>query len=423
MMAPGDATFEHAICEARRQEETEPAPSGRASPMQLPIYLDNHATTRCDPRVVEAMLPYFSEDFGNASSVTHAFGWRARDALEAARGTIAEALGADARGVLLTSGATEANNLAVFGAARAHRGRGAHIVTCATEHPSVLDPCRALEREGVRVSVLPVDSGGRVSPDAVAAAIEPQTVLVSIAHSNGEIGVCQPIAEIAQLTREHGVPLHTDATQSLGKVEVDVASLGVDLVSCSAHKLYGPKGIGALYVRQRPRVPLVPILYGGGNERELRSGTLPVALAVGFARACELAVHERGEEGSRLGALRDRLFEGLSSQLASVHRNGSAERALPGNLNLCFKGVEGEALLLGLPELALSSGSACSSSRREASPVLLALGLSPERALSSIRFGLGRFNTIEEIEFAVDRIVAEVRRLRRISPLWEERRA
>ncbi len=391
--------------------------------MHLPIYLDNHATTRCDPRVVEAMLPYFSEHFGNASSVTHAFGWRARDALEAALGTIAAALGADARDLWLTSGATEANNLALFGAARARRGRAAHIVTCTTEHPSILDSCRALEKEEVRVSVLPVNRAGLVSPDAVAAAIEPDTVLVSIAHANAEIGVLQPIAEIAELTRARGVPLHTDATQSLGKVQVDVAALGVDLLSCSAHKLYGPKGIGALFVRRRPRVPLVPILYGGGSERDLRSGTAPVALAVGFARACEIAVDELEPEGLRVGGLRDRLLERLSSELPSIRRNGEAENVLPGNLNLCFEGVEGEALLLGLPELALSSGSACSSSRREPSHVLRALGLGRERALSSIRFGLGRFNTAEEIEFAADRIVEQVQRLRSVSPLWDDRRA
>ncbi|NRA02589.1 MAG: cysteine desulfurase [Myxococcales bacterium] len=391
--------------------------------MHLPIYLDNHATTRCDPRVVEAMLPYFSEHFGNASSVTHAFGWRARDALEAALGTIAAALGADARDLWLTSGATEANNLALFGAARARRGRAAHIVTCTTEHPSILDSCRALEKEEVRVSVLPVNRAGLVSPDAVAAAIESDTVLVSIAHANAEIGVLQPIAEIAELTRARGVPLHTDATQSLGKVQVDVAALGVDLLSCSAHKLYGPKGIGALFVRRRPRVPLVPILYGGGSERDLRSGTAPVALAVGFARACEIAVDELEPEGLRVGGLRDRLLERLSSELPSIRRNGEAENVLPGNLNLCFEGVEGEALLLGLPELALSSGSACSSSRREPSHVLRALGLGRERALSSIRFGLGRFNTAEEIEFAADRIVEQVQRLRSVSPLWDDRRA
>ncbi len=391
--------------------------------MHLPIYLDNHATTRCDPRVVEAMLPYFSEHFGNASSVTHAFGWRARDALEAALGTIAAALGADARDLWLTSGATEANNLALFGAARARRGRAAHIVTCTTEHPSILDSCRALEKEEVRVSVLPVNRAGLVSPDAVAAAIEPDTVLVSIAHANAEIGVLKPIAEIAELTRARGVPLHTDATQSLGKVQVDVAALGVDLLSCSAHKLYGPKGIGALFVRRRPRVPLVPILYGGGSERDLRSGTAPVALAVGFARACEIAVDELEPEGLRVGGLRDRLLERLSSELPSIRRNGEAENVLPGNLNLCFEGVEGEALLLGLPELALSSGSACSSSRREPSHVLRALGLGRERALSSIRFGLGRFNTAEEIEFAADRIVEQVQRLRSVSPLWDDRRA
>ncbi len=400
-----------------------PGFTGLERVMHLPIYLDNHATTRCDPRVVEAMLPYFTEHFGNASSVTHAHGWRARDALETARGTIAEALGADARGLLLTSGATEANNLALFGAARARRGRAAHIVTCATEHPSVLDSCRALEREQVRVSVLGVDRAGRVSPDAVRAAIEPDTVLVSIAHANGEIGVLQPIAEIAEITRARGVPLHTDATQSLGKVPVDVAALGVDLLSCSAHKLYGPKGIGALFVRPRPRMRLVPILYGGGNERGLRSGTAPVALAVGFARACEIAVGELEPEALRVGGLRDRLLERLTSELSAILRNGEVENALPGNLNLCFEGVEGEALLLGLPELALSSGSACSSARREPSHVLRALGLGPERALSSIRFGLGRFNTAEEVEFAADRIVEQVRRLRGVSPVWDDRRA
>lgn len=382
--------------------------------VQPPVYLDHHATTPVDPRVLDAMLPWFSRDFGNAASRTHVFGWRAEAAVEAAREGLARACGAGSdREIVFTSGATESNNLALFGAVRARAGGGAHVVTVATEHPSVLDPCRALAARGVRVTVLPVDRAGLVDPDAVRAALDDDTILVSVMAANNEIGVLQPLAEIGAACRERGVLFHTDAAQALGKVPLCFARLPLDLASFCAHKVYGPKGVGALYVRAgRPRVRLEPILYGGGHERGLRAGTLPVPLIVGFARAVELAVAEREDEARRLAGLRDRLWQRLQEGLDGVSYNGDRERRLAGNLNVSFAGVDGDALLAGLDDLAVSSGSACSSARPEPSHVLKALGLPDDLVRASLRFGLGRSNTVEEMDWAAGRVVEEVRALR-----------
>jgi cysteine desulfurase len=388
------------------------------------IYLDHQATTPCDPRVVEAMRPYWSDEFGNAASRTHAFGWRAAEAAERAREQVARAIGADARDVIFTSGATESNNLALLGAARAlrSRSRGARIVTCVTEHKAVLDPCAALAAEGFEVEVLPVRADGRLDPERLRAALAKPAGLVSVMHAQNEIGVIQPIAELSALARECGAIFHCDAAQSVGKLPVSVEALGVDLLSLTAHKLYGPKGVGALYVRRRdPRVVLEPLVHGGGHERGLRSGTLPVPLVVGLGAACELAESTRDEESTRVRALRDLLFARLAEE-PDVWLNGHPVERLPGNLNVSFGGVEGEALLMALPDVALSTGSACTSATPSASHVLRALGLGEARALSSLRFGIGRTTTREEIETAAARVVCELRRLRALSPVWKERR-
>ncbi len=381
--------------------------------MREVIYLDNHATTPCDPRVVEAMRPYWTEEFGNPASRTHAFGWRASEAVERAREQVARAIGADPRDVIFTSGATESNNLALLGAARALRGRGDEIAAASTEHRSVLDPADALAAEGVRAVRIPVGSDGLVDPERARKSIGPRTLLVSVLHANGEIGVIQPIAEIAAAARAAGALVHSDAAQSLGKIPLDVEALGADLLSISGHKLYGPKGIGALYHRRRnPRLRLAPLLHGGGHERGLRSGTLPVPLCVGLGAACEIAVAEREAEAARLCGLRDRLRARLESALEGVTLNGSAFSRLPGNLNLSFAGVEAAALVAALDSLAVSTGSACSSARPEPSHVLRALGLGEARASSAVRFGLGRFTTAEEIERAADLVIEQVQRLR-----------
>ena len=381
---------------------------------RAPIYLDHHATTPTDPRVVEAMLPYFSREFGNAASHTHAFGWRAEAAVELARESLARGIGArDPREIVFTSGATESNNLALRGAAEAERGGRNHLVTVATEHSSVLDPCRALARRGFELTELPVDGAGRVDPDAVARAIGERTLAVSVMWANNEIGVIQPIEAIARVCRERGVLFHCDAAQAVGKIPVDAAASVVDLLSFTAHKLYGPKGVGALYVRAgRPRVRLEPLLHGGGHEGGLRSGTLPVPLIVGFARALELALAEREEEALRLAGLRDHLLDRLRAALPDVFVNGDREQRLPSNLNVGFEGISADALMAGLPDLALSAGSACSSARPEPSHVLKALGLSDDAVKASIRIGLGRNNTLSEVDAAADRIIAEVKALR-----------
>jgi len=373
------------------------------------IYLDHHATTPVDPRVVEAMLPFFTQDFGNAASSIHAPGRRAAAAVEDARERIAALLGAEPREIFFTSGATESNNLALQGLARRRGSRRDHWVSVTTEHPAVLDVCAALEAEGFSGTRVPVDSEGRVEPEAIAEAVNDGTAFVSVMLANNEIGVLQPVDRIAAVCRERGVPCHTDAAQAVGKIPVDVASLGVDLLSLSAHKFYGPKGVGALFVRQgRPRLRLAPLQHGGGHEAGLRSGTLPVPLIVGMARALELCAEELENEGERLRELRDRLWSHLARELPGVRRNGHARESLPGNLSVTLEGVDADRLLLSLPDVAISSGSACSTANPAPSHVLLALGLSPAEARSSLRIGLGRGSTGEEVDRAAARIVQEV---------------
>jgi cysteine desulfurase len=391
---------------------------------QLPIYLDHHATTPLDPRVLDAMLPYFREDFGNSSSASHVYGWRAEAAVEAAREQLANAIGAaDPREIVFTSGTTESDNLALIGVARANRDRRDHLVTTRIEHPAVLDAARSLERDGFRVTYLPVDVDGLVDPADVAAAIEERTALVSVMAANSEIGTLQPLEEIGRVCREREVPLHTDAAQAVGKVPLDVEHLGVDLLSMCAHKLYGPKGIGALYLRsRRPRLRIEPLLHGGGHERGLRSGTLPVPLIVGFARAVNLCLEERDEEAARLTALRRRLWDGLCAELDAVVLNGHSEHRLPGNLNVSFEGVDADRLLVALPGVALSTGSACASASAEPSHVLTALGIPGARIRAALRFGLGRSTSAGEIDSVVGQVVAAVRETREKRALGELRR-
>ncbi|HYD41665.1 MAG TPA: IscS subfamily cysteine desulfurase [Anaeromyxobacter sp.] len=385
--------------------------------MKIPIYMDNHSTTRVDPRALEAMLPFFSESYGNAASRSHAFGWRAAEAVEEAREQVAALVGAEAREIVWTSGATESDNLAVKGAARFHAAKGRHVVTCRTEHKAVLDAAGALAREGFEVQLLDVERDGRLDPARVGAALRPDTVLVSVMHANNETGVVHPIAEIARVVHERGVLFHCDAAQSAGKLPFDVEALGVDLASLSAHKLYGPKGVGALYVRRRPvRARLVPLLDGGGHERGLRPGTLDVPGIVGFGKAAELARGALASEPARLLALRERLRAGLLAGLDGVTVNGSLEHRLPGNLNVSFAGVEGEALMMAVREVAVSAGSACTSASLEPSYVLRAMGVTDALAHASIRFGLGRFNTEEEVDHVVRLFVEKVKRLRELAP-------
>jgi cysteine desulfurase len=385
--------------------------------VRLPIYMDNNATTRTDPRVVEAMLPFFTERYGNAASRNHRFGTEAEEAVNQTRTQVADLIGADAREIGFTSGATESDNLALKGAAAMYRTKGRHLVTQATEHHAVLDPLRRLEREGFSVTVLPVDRHGRVHPEQVAEALTDQTILVSVMAANNEIGTLQPLAEIGRLCKERGVLFHTDAAQAAGKVPLDVHELGVDLMSLSAHKMYGPKGTGALYVRRRdPRVRLEPMFDGGGHERGLRSGTLAVPLVVGFGRACDLCRDEMTTEAVRLTGLRERLCQGIQEQLDDVILNGHPTERLPGNLNLSFAWVEGEALMMAMRDVAVSSGSACTSASIEPSYVLRALGLDDDLARGSLRFGLGRFTTEEEVDHVIGEVAAAVRRLRAISP-------
>jgi cysteine desulfurase len=388
--------------------------------VQLPIYLDNNATTRCDPRVVEAMLPYFTEHFGNAASRNHAFGWRAEEAVDQARDQIARLIGASGKEIIFTSGATESNNLAIKGVAAMYRKKGNHLITVATEHKAVIDPCKRLERDGFQVTFLPVDAAGQVSAEQVAAAMTDKTILVSVMAANNEIGTLQPIKDIGRLCKQKGVLFHTDAVQAVGKIPVDVEDMGIDLLSLSAHKLYGPKGIGALYVRRKdPRVRLDAMMDGGGHERGMRSGTLPVPGIVGLGLACDLARQEMPAETERLLRLREKLNVGITSQLEEVYLNGHPTQRLPGNLNLSFAYVEGEGLMMGIKDVAVSSGSACTSASLEPSYVLKALGLGDELAHSSIRFGLGRFTTEDEIDFVINDVVRAVTHLRDMSPLYE----
>lgn len=384
------------------------------------IYLDNNATTRTDPRVVEAMLPYFTERYGNAASLTHCFGQEADEAVEQARQQVADLIGSHPREIIFTSGATESNNLALKGVAAMYRPKGDHIITAATEHKAVLDPLRRLGREGFQITILPVDAYGRVTVEQVAQALTPRTVLVSIMAANNEIGTLQPIRALGRLCKERGVLLHTDAAQAAGKVPLDVEDMGIDLLSLSAHKMYGPKGVGALYIRRRdPRVRLEPQMDGGGQERGLRSGTSNVPGIVGFGVACELCHQEMASESVRLTDLRERLRQGIQEQLSDVKLNGHPAERLPGNLNLSFAHIKGEALLMALRDIAVSSGSACTTASLEPSYVLKALGLDDELAHGSIRFGLGRFNTAEETDTVVQEVVRVVRYLRALNPLHE----
>jgi cysteine desulfurase len=388
--------------------------------VKTPIYMDNNATSRTDPRVVEAMLPYFTEKFGNAASRNHSFGWEAEEAVDNAREQIADLIGASAKEMVFTSGATESNNLALKGVAAMYRKKGDHIITAVTEHKAVLDPCKRLERDGFKVTFLPVDKFGQVSAEQVAAALTDKTILVSIMAANNEIGTVNPVGQIGKLCKQKGILFHTDAVQAVGKIPVDVEQMGIDLLSLSGHKIYGPKGIGALYVRRKdPRVRLDPIIDGGGHERGMRSGTLPVPLIVGLGMACELCRKEMDKEAKRAFGLRERLRQGITSKLEDVYLNGHATDRLPGNLNLSFAYVEGEALMMGIKDVAVSSGSACTSASLEPSYVLKALGVGDELAHSSIRFGLGRFNTEEEVDFVVDDVVRAVNHLRQMSPLYE----
>ena len=382
------------------------------------IYLDGHATTRPDPRVVAAMRPYFEDDFGNASSRTHAYGWRAEEAVTRARAQVARLIHADPKEILFTSGATESNNLAILGGLRGQAERGDHLITAATEHPSVLDVARAAAEQGAELTILPVDRRGRVDPEAVRRALTPRTVMVSIMAANNEVGTLAPLAAIGAICKERGVLFHTDAAQAIGKIPIDVQEAGIDLLSISAHKIHGPKGVGALYVRRKnPRVTLRPLLYGGGQERGSRPGTLNVPGIVGLGIALEIARNEMAVESKRLAALRDRLQKGFLDRLGDIVVNGDDERRLPNNLNVSFSYVEGEALLLALDGVAVSSGSACTSEKREPSHVLKAMGVSDTMAQTSLRFGLGRFNTENEIDQVVERVAQAVVRLREISPL------
>ncbi|MBC04400.1 MAG: IscS subfamily cysteine desulfurase [Phycisphaerae bacterium] len=389
--------------------------------LKLPLYFDNNATTPCDPRVVDAMVPYLFEHYGNPASRAHAYGWVARDAVATARQQVASLIGAQPKEIVFTSGATESNNLALKGAARYLARKGKHIVTVSTEHKAILDSCHALEREGFEVTYLEVDSEGLISLDALRAAIRDDTTLVSVMFANNEIGVVQPIAEIGAICRENGVLFHCDGVQALAWMPIDVRAMKIDLLSMSAHKMYGPKGIGALFVRRgRPRVRVQPIIDGGGHERGMRSGTLPTHQIVGMGKAAELAAESIASGGvDKVRALRDRLWDGLRANLDELYINGSWEHRLPNNLNVSFAYVEGEAMMMGIKEIACSSGSACTSASLEPSYVLRALGVDVELAHTSIRFGLGRFNTEAEVDYAVELITRKVRFLREMSPLYE----
>lgn len=389
--------------------------------MKLPIYLDNHATTPMDPRVLEKMLPFFTQDFGNASSRNHAFGWVAEKAVEEARENVAKLIGAQAKEIVWTSGATESDNLAILGVAEMYKDKGNHIITCLTEHKAVLDPCKHLEESGkASITWLGVDKFGQIDLVELERSITDKTILITIMAGNNEIGTLQKISEIGAIARKHGVLFHTDAVQAAGRVEIDVEKMNIDLLSLSAHKIYGPKGIGALYVRRRnPRVRLSPLLFGGGHERGMRSGTLNVPGIVGFGEACRIAKEEMVAENNRLTELREYFHQSLLKELDEIYLNGHPTERLPGNLNVSFAFVEGEALMMGIKDIAVSSGSACTSASLEPSYVLKALGVGEELAHTSIRFGLGRFTTKEEVDYALKRVIHEVKRLRDMSPLYE----
>ena len=384
-----------------------------------PIYLDYQATTPMDPRVLEAMMPYFTYKFGNPHSRSHSYGWEAEEGVEKARAQVAKLIGADEKEVIFTSGATESNNLAIRGVAEFYKDRKNHIVTTVTEHKCVLDTCRHLEQQGFEVTYLPVQKNGLIDLDALRAAVTDKTVVVSIMAVNNEIGVIQPLAEIGKICREKKAFFHTDAAQAAGKIPLDVEAMNIDLMSISGHKIYGPKGIGALYVRRKPRVRLVPLIVGGGQERGFRSGTLPTPLCVGLGEAAEIAMKEMDAESKRLAKLQARMLKGLNAKLTDIHVNGDLEHRIPGNLNIGFAYVEGESLMMGIKGLSVSSGSACTSASLEPSYVLRALGVEEDMAHTSLRIGLGRFTTEQEVDTAVDELVRHVNKLRAMSPLWE----
>src|SRR6478609_2545807 len=388
--------------------------------LKFPIYFDNHATTQVDPRVVQAMLPYFTEKFGNAASRNHPFGWAGEEAVENARAQVASLIGATPKEIIFTSGATESDNLMIKGVAEMYREKGNHIITQAIEHKAVLDTCKRLEKYGYEVTYLPVQKDGRVNPEDVRKAITPKTILITIMYANNEIGVINPMAEIGKIAKEHGIIFAVDGVQAVGKIPVDVQKDNIDLLSISGHKIYGPKGVGALYVRRRnPRVQLSAIIDGGGHERGMRSGTLNVPGIVGLGKACELAQEELPQESCRLAGLRNRLRDRIMNRLDETYINGSTEHRLPGNLNISFAYVEGESLLMGINDIAVSSGSACTSATLEPSYVLKALGTGDDLAHSSIRFGIGRFNTEEEVDYVANKVIDVVRKLRELSPLYE----
>jgi cysteine desulfurase len=404
---------------------TLPVESARSAGLKFPIYMDNHATTPVDPRVLSAMLPYFTETFGNAASRTHAYGWSAEAAVDDARDTIAQLIGAESgKEIVFTSGATESDNLAIKGVAEYYKAKGNHIITTTIEHKAVLDSCKRLEKDGFTVTYVNVGPDGLVNPKDIEAAITDKTILVSVMLANNEVGTIQPIAEIGKITRARGIIFHTDAVQGLGKTPFDVRAMDVDLASLTAHKIYGPKGVGALYVRRsKPRVRLSAQMDGGGHERGNRSGTLNVPGIVGFAKACKILIEEGVAEAEKIRALRDRLHQKITKELDAVVLNGSAERRLPGNLNISFSFVEGEGLMMAIKDVAVSSGSACTSASLEPSYVLRSMGLEEDMAHSSIRFGLGRFNTEEEVDYVAELVIAKVKRLRDMSPLYEMHKA
>ena len=384
-----------------------------------PLYLDYQATTPTDPRVVEAMAPYWTNKFGNPHSRNHHFGWEAEDAVEIARGHVAALINANPKEIIFTSGATESNNLAIKGLAKFYGDQKNHIITVVTEHKCVLESCRALQQDGFDVTYLSVQENGLLDLDVLKAAITDKTLLVSVMAVNNEIGVIQPLAEIGKLCRANKVFFHTDAAQATGKIPIDVEAMNIDMLSISGHKFYGPMGIGALYVRKKPRVRLVPLIHGGGQERGMRSGTLPTPLVVGLGVACEIAAKEMAAEAERLRDFQHRLYEGLRQRIPEIYLNGDMDNRIPGNLNISFAYVEGEGLMMGIKDLAVSSGSACTSASLEPSYVLRALGVEDELAHTSLRLGLGRFTTEDDIDYAIERISKEVNRLRELSPLWD----
>lgn len=388
--------------------------------LKFPIFLDNHSTTPVDPRVVQEMIPYFTVHFGNAASRNHAYGWEAEAAVEKAREQVAQLIGANPKEIIFTSGATEADNLAIMGVMEMYKEKGNHIITTPIEHKAVLDTCKYLEQKGCEVTYLNVDQYGMINLEELKAAIKPNTVLISIMFANNEIGTIQPVAEIGKIAKEKGVLFHSDAVQAIGKVPVNVESMGIDLMSITAHKMYGPKGVGALYIRRKnPRVRIAEQMHGGGHERGMRSGTLNVPSIVGFGKAAELARTEMTEESKRLAVLRDKMHREITKAIPEVYLNGHPTQRLPHNLNLSFAYIEGESMIMGMKELAVSSGSACTSASLEPSYVLKAIGVGEELAHTSIRFGLGRYTTEEEVDFAIKKVIETATKLRELSPLWE----